>query len=125
MLCWQPPLSLTPSTLAQNRTVPPLRHEWAWALKRDFPHLSFSLNGGVQNALEAAAAINLDVAGLGPGAIEGVMIGRAGVCYVCVRAHAHACVFAGVAGVRGALLCGACLVVRAREQASAHCRPVH
>ena len=30
---------------AQNRTVPPLRREWVYALKRDFPHLEFSLNG--------------------------------------------------------------------------------
>jgi tRNA-dihydrouridine synthase len=57
--------------------VPPLRHEWAWALKRDFPHLAISLNGGIHTAHEAAEAIALDAAGLGPGAIEGVMIGRA------------------------------------------------
>lgn len=41
----------------QNRTVPPLRYEWVYALKRDFPHLDFSLNGGVQSAADAAAAI--------------------------------------------------------------------
>jgi hypothetical protein len=28
---------------AQNRSVPPLRHDWVWALKRDFPHLSFQV----------------------------------------------------------------------------------
>ncbi len=57
--------------------MPPLRHEWAWALKRDFPHLDFSLNGGVQSAHEAASAIALDVPPLGRGGIHGVMIGRA------------------------------------------------
>ncbi|KIZ03210.1 tRNA-dihydrouridine synthase A [Monoraphidium neglectum] len=62
---------------AQNRSVPPLRHEWVWGLKRDFPHLSFSLNGGLQNAYDAAGALGLDVPGLGPGAVSGVMIGRA------------------------------------------------
>ncbi|GAX83434.1 hypothetical protein CEUSTIGMA_g10859.t1 [Chlamydomonas eustigma] len=41
----------------QNRTVPPLRHEWVYSLRRDFPHLLFSLNGGVQNCGEAKAAI--------------------------------------------------------------------
>ncbi|KAK9818858.1 hypothetical protein WJX74_002305 [Apatococcus lobatus] len=41
----------------QNRTIPPLRYEWVWALKRDFPHLSFSLNGGVMGCYEAAAAL--------------------------------------------------------------------
>jgi tRNA-dihydrouridine synthase A len=62
---------------AQNRSVPPLRHEWVWALRRGFPHLHFSLNGGVQNAHEAAGALALDAAGLGPGAVSGVMVGRA------------------------------------------------
>ncbi|GIL92753.1 hypothetical protein Vretimale_11743 [Volvox reticuliferus] len=41
----------------QNRTVPPLRHQWAWALARDFPHLQFSLNGGLLNCHEARTAI--------------------------------------------------------------------
>ena len=30
---------------ADNRKVPPLRRAWAYALARDFPHLTFSLNG--------------------------------------------------------------------------------
>lgn len=29
----------------RNRTVPPLRRGWAFALHRDFPHLQFSING--------------------------------------------------------------------------------
>ncbi|KAL4452462.1 hypothetical protein ABPG75_008124 [Micractinium tetrahymenae] len=41
----------------QNRTIPPLRYEWVWALKRDFPHLDFSLNGGVLALEEVAAAL--------------------------------------------------------------------
>ncbi|GLC72961.1 hypothetical protein PLESTF_001314200 [Pleodorina starrii] len=41
----------------QNRTVPPLRHQWAWALARDFPHLQFSLNGGLLDCHEARSAI--------------------------------------------------------------------
>jgi tRNA-dihydrouridine synthase len=43
----------------QNRTVPPLRYEWVWALKRDFPHLDFSLNGGVLTLEETAAALRI------------------------------------------------------------------
>ena len=62
---------------AQNRSVPPLRHEWVWALKRDFPHLFFSLNGGVQNAHEAAGALAAAHGGVAAGAASGVMIGRA------------------------------------------------
>jgi tRNA-dihydrouridine synthase A len=34
-------------TTAWNRSVPPLRHEWAYALAAAFPELSFELNGGV------------------------------------------------------------------------------
>lgn len=26
----------------QNRTVPPLRHDWVWSLQHDFPHLQAS-----------------------------------------------------------------------------------
>jgi tRNA-dihydrouridine synthase len=54
---------------AANRSVPPLRHECVHALKRDFPRLAVTLNGGVQS-LEAARA-HL-AAGL-----DGVMMGRA------------------------------------------------
>jgi tRNA-dihydrouridine synthase len=43
----------------QNRTVPPLRYEWLVALKRDFPHLHFTLNGGVQTLQEARSALTL------------------------------------------------------------------
>lgn len=43
----------------QNRTIPPLRYEWVWALKRDFPHLDFSLNGGVLTLEETAAALRI------------------------------------------------------------------
>ncbi|WIA28060.1 hypothetical protein OEZ86_010645 [Tetradesmus obliquus] len=70
---------LSPS---QNRSVPPLRPDWVWALKRDFPHLSFQLNGGVLSSYAVNAAINIDGsaqhAALGPGSIDGVMVGRAG-----------------------------------------------
>lgn len=75
----------------QNRTVPPLRYEWVWALKRDFPHIDFSLNGGVLTLEEVAAALSI-VNGSGSNqtaaqagssssgqrqGIMGVMVGRA------------------------------------------------
>lgn len=49
--CWLVPLRLS--------QVPPLRYEWVWALKRDFPHLDFSLNGGVLTLEETAAALRI------------------------------------------------------------------
>ena len=57
---------------AGNREVPPLRHDWVLRLAREFPHLSFDLNGGVANLDQAAALL----ATAGP-ALQGVMIGRA------------------------------------------------
>jgi len=58
----------------QNRTVPPLRHEWVFGLIRDFPDLDFSLNGGVMSCYQAAEALQVRVGGRG---LAGVMIGRA------------------------------------------------
>ena len=54
----------------ENRTIPPLKYEFVYRLKADFPDLFFTLNGGVQSVLEAKQLLensNLD----------GVMIGRA------------------------------------------------
>ena len=60
----------------QNRTIPPLkcdesvkqrphsicsaalRYEWVFALKRDFPDLQFSLNGGIQSLTEVQNVLN-------------------------------------------------------------------
>lgn len=60
----------------QNRTVPPLRYEWLLALKRDFPDLQFSLNGGILTLEETRAALDYPCAH-GTDGIHGVMIGRA------------------------------------------------
>jgi tRNA-dihydrouridine synthase A len=42
---------------AQNRAVPPLRPGWVAALARDFPHLRFTLNGGLAGSHSVAAAL--------------------------------------------------------------------
>ncbi len=60
----------------QNRTVPPLRYEWLLALKRDFPAIQFSLNGGILTLEETRAALDYPCAH-GTDGIHGVMIGRA------------------------------------------------
>lgn len=51
----------------ENREVPPLRYEVAHALKRDFPHLTIVLNGGLQSLDDALAQL---------GHVDGVMLGR-------------------------------------------------
>ncbi len=53
---------------AENRSVPPLRYDVVYRLKRDFPDLQIILNGGVTS---------LDAACEHLGQVDGVMIGRA------------------------------------------------
>ena len=43
----------------ENRSVPPLRYEWVHRLKREFPDLRISLNGGVRTLEQAAKELNL------------------------------------------------------------------
>jgi tRNA-dihydrouridine synthase A len=51
----------------ENREIPPLRYEHVYQLKRDFPHLTFVLNGGVKTADEIEAHL---------AHVDGVMLGR-------------------------------------------------
>jgi len=53
---------------AENRTVPPLRYEWVYQLKRDFPHLNIVLNGGIKTLGDAQSHLTH---------LDGVMLGRA------------------------------------------------
>lgn len=41
---------------AENRKIPPLKYEYYYALLRDFPHLQFTINGGIQTIHEVNAA---------------------------------------------------------------------
>jgi tRNA-dihydrouridine synthase A len=51
----------------ENREVPPLRYEWVYRLKRDFPRLTIVLNGGVKTNAEIASHLEQ---------VDGVMLGR-------------------------------------------------
>ena len=51
----------------QNREVPPLRYEWVHRLKREFPQLTFSVNGGITTTGQVAGELEL---------LDGVMVGR-------------------------------------------------
>jgi tRNA-dihydrouridine synthase A len=53
---------------AENRTVPPLRYDWVYRLKQDFPQLTLVLNGGIRTLEE----VQVHLAHL-----DGVMLGRA------------------------------------------------
>ncbi|MBP8286748.1 MAG: tRNA dihydrouridine(20/20a) synthase DusA [Rhodoferax sp.] len=50
-----------------NREIPPLRYDWAYRLKRDFPDLVIVLNGGITTTEQAQAHLQQ---------LDGVMLGR-------------------------------------------------
>jgi tRNA-dihydrouridine synthase A len=51
----------------ENRTIPPLRYDLVFQLKKDFPHLNITLNGGIKTIDDMAQALQT---------VDGVMIGR-------------------------------------------------
>ncbi|XP_057525351.1 uncharacterized protein LOC130804777 isoform X2 [Amaranthus tricolor] len=54
---------------AANRTIPLLKYEYYYALMRDFPDLTFTINGGINSLEEVNAALKKGA--------HGVMVGRA------------------------------------------------
>jgi tRNA-dihydrouridine synthase A len=51
----------------QNREIPPLNYPWVYQLKRDFPHLTIVINGGIQTLDECREHL---------ASVDGVMLGR-------------------------------------------------
>jgi tRNA-dihydrouridine synthase A len=51
----------------ENREIPPLKYEYAYRLKRDFPHLEISINGGIKTLDEVEEHLKH---------VDGVMLGR-------------------------------------------------
>jgi tRNA-dihydrouridine synthase A len=51
----------------ENREIPPLDYQRVYQLKRDFPHLTISINGGVKSLEEAKVHLQH---------VDGVMMGR-------------------------------------------------
>ncbi|WP_158935367.1 tRNA dihydrouridine(20/20a) synthase DusA [Burkholderia sp. S171] len=51
----------------ENREIPPLKYEYAYQLKRDFPHLEISINGGITTLDEVEEHLEH---------VDGVMLGR-------------------------------------------------
>ena len=52
----------------QNREIPPLRYDWVYQIKKDFPSLEIHINGGVATLDEVDTHLER---------VDGVMIGRA------------------------------------------------
>ena len=53
----------------ENREVPPLKYDWVYNIKRDFPHLEIIINGGITDLTQAQGHLE-------DGKVDGVMIGR-------------------------------------------------
>ena len=51
----------------ENREIPPLRYEWVHRLKRDFPHLTIAINGGITTNDQITEHLSH---------VDGVMVGR-------------------------------------------------
>ena len=52
----------------QNRHIPPLKYDYVYQLKKDFPNLNITINGGIKTIDECKEHLKL---------VDGVMIGRA------------------------------------------------
>ncbi len=52
----------------KNRTIPPLRYDWVYQIKRDFPDLQIVLNGGIDTVEQIQTHLQQ---------VDAVMIGRA------------------------------------------------
>ncbi|MFP4003344.1 MAG: tRNA dihydrouridine(20/20a) synthase DusA [Alphaproteobacteria bacterium] len=63
----------------ENRDVPPLDYPLVYGLKRDFPHLSVIINGGIETLDAAEEHLRF---------VDGVMLGRAAYRTPCVLAEA-------------------------------------
>ena len=52
----------------QNRTIPPLKYDYVYRIKEDFPELEIIINGGIDSLVEAKDHLQK---------VDGVMLGRA------------------------------------------------
>ncbi|WP_213780858.1 tRNA dihydrouridine(20/20a) synthase DusA [Caballeronia sp. dw_276] len=82
----------------ENREIPPLKYEYAYQLKRDFPHLEISINGGIKTLDEVEEHLKH---------VDGVMLGR--------EAYHNPYVLAGV----DSRFYGASTAIRSREEIEA------
>jgi tRNA-dihydrouridine synthase A len=51
----------------ENREIPPLNYPWVYQLKKDYPHLTIVINGGIQSLQECQSHLQH---------VDGVMLGR-------------------------------------------------
>ena len=51
----------------RNRTIPPLKYDFVYKIKKEFPHIKFIINGGLDNIDDCLDQLNY---------LDGVMVGR-------------------------------------------------
>ena len=51
----------------RNRTLPPLKYDFVYKIKKEFPHIKFVINGGLDNIDDCLDQLNY---------LDGVMVGR-------------------------------------------------
>ncbi len=51
----------------RNRTLPPLKYDFVYKIKKEFPHIKFIINGGLENIDDCLVQLNY---------LDGVMVGR-------------------------------------------------
>ena len=105
---------LTPK---ENREIPPLRYEYVHRLKRDFPHLTIVINGGLTRLDEIETQLEL---------VDGVMLGRAAYHDPWLLAVAgEKLLGAGARSRADVAVAMHDYAVRALSQGADHARPVH
>jgi len=68
----------------QNRDIPPLKYDWVYRIKEDFPELEIIINGGIKTLVETQAHLQH---------LDGVMIGREAYHNPYILAEADALLF--------------------------------
>ena len=58
---------LTGLSPKENRTIPPLNYPWVYQLKKDFPKIKFTINGGIETCQDIEGHLDH---------VDGVMLGR-------------------------------------------------
>ena len=58
---------LTGLSPKENRTIPPLNYPWVYQLKKDFPKLKFTINGGIETCQDIEEHLDQ---------VDGAMLGR-------------------------------------------------
>lgn len=71
----------------ENRTIPPLRYDFVYRLKREFPTMHISINGGIESLDAALEHLQY---------VDGVMIGRAAYYHPAMLAEADARLFSNL-----------------------------